>query len=78
MTYTHPYKYDVTGDLTAGFASKFNSPWDVQFGTASMALSGTMTNGDPNYFGIVSTGTYKAHIVVSDDYTTANYSFVKQ
>jgi hypothetical protein len=78
MTYTHPYKYDVTGDLTAGYASKFNSPWDVQFGTASMALSGTMDNGGPNYFGITSTGTYKAHIVVSDDYTTADYSFVKQ
>ena len=78
MTYTHPYKYDVTGDLTAGYASKFNSPWDVQFGTASMALSGSMDNGGPNYFGIVSTGTYKAHIVVSDDYTTADYSFVKQ
>ncbi|SHH90078.1 SusE outer membrane protein [Chryseolinea serpens] len=78
MTYTHPYIYDVTGDLTAGYASKFNSPWDVQFGTASMALSGTMDNGGPNYFGIASTGTYKAHIVVSDDYTTADYSFVKQ
>jgi len=78
MTYTHPYKYDVTGDLTAGFASKFNSPWDVQFGTSSMALSGTMTNGGDNYYGITSTGTYKASIVVSEDYTTADYSFVKQ
>jgi hypothetical protein len=78
MTYTHPYIYDVTGDLTAGYASKFNSPWDVQFGTASTALSGTMANGGPNYFGIASTGTYKAHIVVTDDYSSADYSFVKQ
>lgn len=78
MTYTHPYKYEVTGSLTAGFDSKFNSPWDVQFGTNATALSGTMTNGGVNYKGIISSGSYKANITVSDDYATANYAFVKQ
>jgi hypothetical protein len=80
MTYVHPYKYEVTADLTGGFVSKFNSPWDVQFGTSDTALSGTMTNsGDsPNYKGIVQSGSYKATIVVTDDYATAEYTFVKQ
>jgi len=80
MTYIHPYTFDVTADLTGGWVSKFNSPWDVQFGTASTALTGTMTNdgSSPNYPGIVQSGTYKATIVVADDYSTADYSFVKQ
>jgi hypothetical protein len=78
MTYSHPYTFEVTAALTGGFDSKFNSPWEVQFGTASTTLSGTMTNGGPNYKGIVQSGNYKATVEVSDDYTTATYSFVKQ
>lgn len=78
MTYTHPYKFEVTGTLNGGFHSKFISPWDIQFGTDGTALSGTMTNGGPNFTGIVQNGTYKASIVVSDDYQTADYTFVKQ
>jgi starch-binding outer membrane protein SusE/F len=80
MTYTHPYKFEVTADLTAGYHSKFVSPWAVQFGTSSTALTGTMTNSDPspNFTGINSTGTYKATLVVSDDFVTGEYSFVKQ
>jgi hypothetical protein len=78
MTYTHPYKFEVTGNLYAGYHSKFNSPWEIQFGTASTALSGTMTNGGDNYQGINANGTYKATIVVSSDYSTGEYSFVKQ
>lgn len=78
MTYIHPYKFEVTGTLNAGFHSKFISPWDVQFGTDATALTGTMTNGGPNYTGISQNGTYKATIEVSDDYTTADYAFVKQ
>lgn len=77
-TYTHPYKFEVTGNLFAGFHSKFISPWDVQFGTAATALTGTMTNGGPNFTGINSNGTYKATIIVSDDFSTAQYTFVKQ
>jgi starch-binding outer membrane protein SusE/F len=78
-TYVHPYKFEAQGvALSAGFSSKFISPWDVQFGTASAALSGTMTNGGPNYFGIVQNGNYNATITITDDYTTGTYSFVKQ
>lgn len=78
MTYVHPYTFEVTADLQAGFDSKFNSPWDIQFGTNNTALTGTMQNGGPNFKGIVANGKYKATIVVSDDYSTAEYSFVKQ
>jgi hypothetical protein len=78
MTYSHPYTFEVTGNLSAGFHSKFISPWDVQFGTADVALTGTMTNGGPNYTGIVQTGTYVATIVFTDDYSECTYTFVKQ
>jgi starch-binding outer membrane protein SusE/F len=78
MTYVHPYKFEVTGNLFAGFHSKFISPWDVQFGTATTGLTGTMTNGGPNYAGINANGTYKATIVVSNDFSTGQYTFVKQ
>lgn len=78
MTYSHPYKYEVIGTLSAGYHSKFNSPWEVQFGTAATTLTGTMTNGGPNFVGIMQNGSYKATIVVNDDYSEAEYSFVKQ
>lgn len=79
MTYEHPYIFKVTGaSLSAGYVSKFNSPWDIQFGTNDTALSGTMTNGGENYSGIVLSGTYDATIVVDDTYETCAYTFVKQ
>jgi hypothetical protein len=78
MTYSHPYKFEVTGTLSSGFHSKFISPWEVQFGTSATALSGTMTNGGANYTGINSNGTYKANITVSDDYSECTFAFVKQ
>ncbi len=78
MTYTHPLTYEVTANLTAGYASKFNSPWDVQFGTSATTLTGTMTNGGADFFGISETGSYIATIVSNDTYTSATYSFVKQ
>jgi hypothetical protein len=78
MTYTHPYKFDVLGTLSSGFVSKFNSPWEVQFGSSSTALTGTMTNGGSNFVGITQSGTYKASIVVSNDFASADYTFVKQ
>jgi hypothetical protein len=79
MTYVHPYTYEYTGAaLTAGFHSKIISPWDIQYGTATTALTGTMTNGGPNYTGIVSSGTYDASIVVNDMHTEGTYTFVKQ
>lgn len=78
MTYTHPYKFEVTGTLSSGFHSKFISPWEVQFGTSATALTGTMTNGGANYTGINSNGTYNATITVSDDFAEGTYAFVKQ
>lgn len=78
MSYSHPYIFEVTGTLSAGFHSKFISPWDIQFGTAATDLTGTMTNGGPNYTGIALSGSYVATITVTNDYTSADYSFVKQ
>ncbi|WP_066834080.1 hypothetical protein [Rufibacter ruber] len=78
MTYKHPYTFEGTHALSANFDSKFNSPWEVQFGTSSSALTGNMTNGGPNYKGITQAGSYKATLVVGNDYKTAQYSFVKQ
>jgi hypothetical protein len=78
MTYIHPYKWEYgSASLTAGFHSKFNSPWDIQYGTAATALTGTMTNGGPNFTGIVQNGNYKATIVVNDTHTECTYTFVK-
>lgn len=78
MTYVHPYQFEVTATLSAGFHSKFISPWDVQFGTDATSLTGTMDNGGDNFAGIIQNGTYKATIIISPDYETAEYSFVKQ
>jgi len=80
MTYVHPLTFTVKATLTGGFVCKFNSPWDVQFGTADTALSGTMQNSSSsaNYPGIVQDGDYKATIVVAPDLQSCTYSFVKQ
>jgi starch-binding outer membrane protein SusE/F len=78
MTYEHPYTFKVSGTLSAGFLSKFNSPWDVQFGTTGTALSGTMTNGGADFTGIVANGTYNATIIVTNDFASCEYTFQKQ
>ena len=81
MTYVHPYTYQASGvALTAGFHTKLNSPWDIQFGTNATTLTGTMENSgsSPNFKGIVQSGNYNVSIVVSDDFSTGTYSFVKQ
>ncbi len=84
MTYVHPYTYTVTADLSADFESKFFSPWDIQFGagvTDDMnALAGTMTNdsGASNFKNITESRTYNINVVVTDDFSTATYEFVKQ
>ena len=84
MTYAHPYTYTVTADLSADFESKFFSPWDIQFGAGATddmnALAGTMTNnsGASNFKNITESGTYNINVVVTDDFSTATYEFVKQ
>ncbi|QCR23255.1 SusE domain-containing protein [Pontibacter sp. SGAir0037] len=78
MTYVHPYKFEVTTNLQKDFITKFNSPWDVQFGTNGTALSGTMTNGGEDFKGISASGSYMATIEIEPDYASATYQFVKQ
>lgn len=78
MTYSHPLKFSVTGALKAGYHMKFNSPWDIQFGTDATTLTGTVTNGGPNMVVITSDGTYTAALEVSNDYQEATYEIVKQ
>lgn len=78
MTYVHPLQFTTTQELKAGYAMKFNSPWEVQFGADDpTAMSGTMTNnGGANFQNITNTGTYTVNIEVSEDYATGTYEFV--
>ncbi|MDR9458325.1 MAG: SusE domain-containing protein [Salegentibacter sp.] len=79
MTYVHPHKFTTTQALEAGYNLKFNSPWDIQLGADDPeALSGTMTNGGPNFTNITTSGTYEVNIEVSNDYETGTYEFILQ
>ncbi|MCH7408812.1 hypothetical protein MM239_05350 [Belliella sp. DSM 111904] len=78
MNYVHPYKYQVTASLEARFDIKLNSPWDVEFGTDSSQLTGTMVNKGPNFKGITASGTYRVEIVVEPDFASCTYQFVRQ
>lgn len=80
MTYVHPYRFMVTGELQFSFHSKFNSPWDIQFGAdLPSELSGTMTNnGGSNFDNIEQSGLYEANIEVAPDYATGTYEFILQ
>ncbi|WP_075589998.1 SusE domain-containing protein [Labilibacter marinus] len=80
MTYEHPYKWNLTADLTADFDHKFFSPWDNDFGSDDpSALSGTMTNkGGSNFTNIINSGTYKVSVELTSDYSTGTYEFVVQ
>ncbi|TLX74627.1 hypothetical protein E9993_11970 [Labilibacter sediminis] len=80
LTYEHPYKWNLTADLTADFDHKFFSPWDNDFGADDpSALSGTMTNkGGSNFRNITNSGTYLISIELSEDYSIGTYEFVAQ
>lgn len=80
MTYVHPYTFTITVNLLANYEMKFNSPWDIEFGAENPTeMSGNMINkGGSNFTNITADGTYKVTIVVSDDYETGTYEFVKQ
>jgi len=78
MTYKHPYTFEGDFALKGGFDIKFNSPWEVELGTSATALSGTLIQKGDNYKGITQDGNYKTSIVVTNDYTSATYEFVKQ
>jgi len=78
MTYSHPYQFEVTAALSAGFDIKINSPWDIQFGTGDNKLSGTMVNNGPNFKGITQSGSYLIKITVAEDFSECVYEFIKQ
>ncbi len=80
MTYVHPLTFTVTTNLVAGNSSKFNSPWEVQFGAdVPGVLTGTMTNkGGADFNNITESGSYQATIVVTNDFKTGTYEMVKK
>ena len=80
MTYVHPFTFTTTQELEAGYAMKFNSPWEVQFGADDpTAMSGTMTNnGGANFENITTSGVYTVNIEVSEDYATGTYEFISE
>lgn len=77
MTYSHPNTYTITVDLTAGFDSKFISPWDFDLGSDNpSALSGNLINaGGSNLLNINTDGTYEVTMVLEDDYQSGTYEF---
>ncbi|WP_044205529.1 hypothetical protein [Flammeovirga sp. OC4] len=91
MTYEHPYTFKITDqNLTGGHDSKFNSPWDVEFGVSdaagstddATAMSGSATNkasveegvNVANFKFITSDGTYSITLEVAKDYKIAAYT----
>ncbi|KXX70802.1 SusE domain-containing protein [Flammeovirga sp. SJP92] len=91
LEYEHPYKFKmVNQDLKGGHDSKFNSPWEVEYGVSdasgstddATATSGTTTNkalvdegvNVSNFKFIASDGTYSIVLEIANDYTTATYS----
>jgi hypothetical protein len=79
MTYVHPNTYTITTNLSAGFDSKFISPWDFDLGSDSPnALTGNLINGGGSNIQNISTdGSYTVTIVLDDDYQTGTYEFVE-
>ena len=80
MTYSHPNTYTITTQLTAGYESKFISPWDFDLGSDDpAALSGNLINGGgSNLVNINSDGNYEVIIILEDDYQNGTYEFIEQ
>lgn len=87
FVYSHPFTYTVTVDLIAGYDSKFNSPWEVEFGAQegssddATALSGSMTNKGKddsvpvnNFLFPVSDGSHTVTLIINPDYVTGTYT----
>ncbi len=79
MTYIHPNTYTVTANLTAGFNSKFISPWDYDLGSDTpSSLTGNLINGGgSNLVNITTDGSYTATIILNDDYQSGTYEFAQ-
>ena len=82
MTYVHPMQFTTTQNLEAGYNLKFNSPWDVQFGTPdggdNSLMSGALINGGGDLNPITQSGSYEANLTVDATYTNATFEFVAQ
>ena len=80
MTYSHPNTYTITTELTAGYDSKFISPWDFDLGSDNpTALSGNLINGGgSNLVNINTDGNYEVIMILEDDYQTGTYEFIQQ
>ncbi len=78
MTYSHPNTYSITLNLTAGYDSKFISPWDFDLGSDDPgALTGNLINGGgSNLLNINTDGTYTVTIILQNDYQSGTYEFV--
>lgn len=77
MNYIHPNTYRITANLTAGFNSKFISPWDFDLGSDNpSASSSTLSNNSGSDINNITTdGSYDVTIVLSDDYQSGTYQF---
>ncbi|MCH8535061.1 MAG: SusE domain-containing protein [Flavobacteriaceae bacterium] len=77
MTYVHPYQYEITVDLEAGYNSKFISPWDFEMGSdAPNSLEGNLINGGgEDINNIDDSGTYTVTINLDPDFQTGTYIF---
>lgn len=87
MTYSHPYTFTVSADLMGAYDTKFNSPWEVEFGAKenstddATATSGTCTNKGKddseavnNLKFITTDGSYSITLTINPDYVSGNYT----
>lgn len=81
MNYIGNYTWEITSDLTAGHNSKFITPWDFQFGgETAEGLTGNLVQGDAgmDLNNLSESGSYKASMKLSTDFSTGTYIFEKQ
>lgn len=79
MTYQHPNTFVLTEELSAGYTTKFYSPWDVELGSTSpSSLSGDLSADNGSDISCLSeSGTYTVTITVASDYASGTYAYVK-
>ncbi|WP_304133217.1 hypothetical protein, partial [Mesonia mobilis] len=82
MTYVHPMQFTTTQNLEAGYNLKFNSPWDVQFGTPeggdNSVMSGSLVNGGGDLNPITQSGTYQATLNFDSTYSNATFEITAE
>lgn len=79
LTYEHPFKFNTSVNLEAGFDMKFFSPWDNEFGADNPSdLNGSMTNkGGSNFNNITTSGLYNVSIELTNDFSVGTYEFAQ-